>query len=318
MARILVTGGAGFVGSHVVDRLLASGATVGVIDDLSTGTLGNLRRAAEHGLRDADTAILDIRARECGDWIRRWQPDVVMHLAAQASVARSVTDPVLDAHVNIVGTVNVLAAAARTGVRKVVFASSGGTIYGEPPPGALRVTEDAAHRPVSPYGLAKTAANSYLHWYGGLLGLTSTVLALGNVYGPRQADGGTTGVVADFVTALHNGTPPVLYGDGSQSRDFVYITDVAEAFLLAAEKGDGAVLNIGTGVATTIRDVLGLVCRTMGVDTRPELRAAQPAEVHRSVLDSSRARDVLGWTPQIPLSEGVRRVVDSICGVRSC
>jgi UDP-glucose 4-epimerase len=318
MSRILVTGGAGFVGSHVVDRLLVAGARVSVIDDLSTGTRANMQRAAGHGLRDEDVRILDICTAECADWVQQWRPDVVMHLAAQASVARSVADPVRDARVNIVGTLNVLDAAVRAGVRKVVFASSGGTIYGEPTSGTQRVPEDTPYRPISPYGLAKAAANGYLSWYGQLLGLTSTVLALGNVYGPRQADGGTTGVVADFVTALQNGTPPVFFGDGSQSRDFVYITDVAEAFLLAADKGDGTVLNIGTGVATPIRDVLALVCAAMGVDAEPDLRASLPAEVHRSVLDPLRAATVLGWTPRVELPDGVRLVVEYSARVPSC
>jgi UDP-glucose 4-epimerase len=307
--RVLITGGAGFIGSHVTERLLADGFHVGIIDDLSTGTLENLRRSAEKGVRDEDVMVRDICSPDSAAWLANWRPDVVIHLAAQASVARSVTSPATDAQINIVGTLNVLDAAVRTGVRKVVFASSGGTIYGEPAPGAARVAETDPYRAHSPYGLAKATVNRYLDLYDELFGLTSTVLALGNVYGPRQGSGGSSGVVADFVTALCEGRQPVVHGDGRQSRDFVYVTDVAEAFSLACGKADGMVVNIGTGVATSINGVLALVCQAMNVPVNPVWRPELPGEVRDSALDVQRSQKVLGWQSRTSLREGVRRVV---------
>jgi UDP-glucose 4-epimerase len=307
--RVLITGGAGFIGSHVTERLLADGCHVGIIDDLSTGTLDNLRRSAEKGLRDEDVMVRDICSSYCAAWLVDWQPDVVVHLAAQASVARSVADPATDARINIVGTLNILDAAVRAGVRKVLFASSGGTIYGEPRPGAANVAETDPYRPHSPYGLAKATVNRYLDLYDELFGLTSTVLALGNVYGPRQGSGGSSGVVAEFVAALLDGRQPVVHGDGGQSRDFVYVTDVAEAFSLACRKADGTVVNIGTGVATSINAVLALVCQAMNVPVNPIQRPELSGEVRDSALDVRRSQQVLGWQARISLHEGIRRVV---------
>jgi UDP-glucose 4-epimerase len=310
--RVLTTGGAGFVGSHVVERLLDDGFHVGVVDDLSTGTLGNLHRLAAKGLRDADVCIQDICSPHVLVWLVDWRPDVVVHLAAQANVARSVADPTHDARVNIVGTLNVLDAAVRAGVRKVVFASSGGVIYGERPPGATHTTETDPYRPLCPYGLAKATVNRYLSLYNGLFGLTYTALALGNVYGPRQGSGGSSGAVAEFVAALRDGRPPVIYGDGGQRRDFVYVTDVAEAFSLACKKADGAVLNIGTGTATSINEVLALVGEAMGVPAEPIRLPERPGEVRHNALEVRRAGDVLGWRSRVGLREGVRRVVDDL------
>jgi UDP-glucose 4-epimerase len=310
--RVLITGGAGFIGSHVTERLLADGFHVGIIDDLSTGTLDNLRRSAEKGVRDEDVMVRDICSPDCAAWLTNWQPDVVIHLAAQASVARSVTNPAADARINIVGTLTVLDAAVRAGVRKVVFASSGGTIYGEPAPGAARVAETDPYRARSPYGLAKATVNRYLDLYDELFGLTSTVLALGNVYGPRQGSGGSSGVVAEFATALREGRQPVVHGDGRQSRDFVYVTDVAEAFSLACAKADGMVVNIGTGVATSINGVLALVCQEMSVPVNPVWRPELPGEVRDSTLDVQRSQKVLGWESRIGLREGIRRVVADV------
>lgn len=307
--RVLITGGAGFIGSHVTERLLADGFRVGIIDDLSTGTLDNLRRSAKKGVRDEDVMVGDICASGCAGWLADWRPDVVIHLAAQASVARSVADPATDARINIVGTLNVLDAAVRAGVRKVVFASSGGTIYGEPAPDAAGVTETDQYRPHSPYGLAKATVNRYLGLYGELFGLTSTVLALGNVYGPRQGSGGSSGVIAEFAAALRDGRQPVIHGDGRQSRDFVYVTDVAEAFSLACGKADGMVVNIGTGVATSVNRVLELVCEAMDVPMNPIWRPGPPGEIRNSVLDAQRSLKVLGWQSRISLPEGILRVV---------
>jgi UDP-glucose 4-epimerase len=197
----------------------------------------------------------------------------------------------------------------RAGVRKVVFASSGGTIYGEPSPGATNVAETDPYRPHSPYGLAKATVNRYLDLYDELFGLTSTVLALGNVYGPRQGAGRSSGVVAEFAAALRDGRQPVVHGDGRQSRDFVYVTDVAEAFSLACGKADGMVLNIGTGVATSINRVLALVAQAMNVPVKPLWRPELPGEVRESALDVQRSQKILGWQSRISLDEGIRRVV---------
>jgi UDP-glucose 4-epimerase len=301
MRRILVTGGAGFVGSHVVDRLLADGHRVGVVDDLSTGSRTHLSGSV-------DLHVADVCSATCAEWIMRWRPSLVIHLAAQAKVGRSVAAPAHDARVNIIGTLAVLDAAVRAGAEKLVLASSGGTVYGEGGPGQPW-PEDAPHRPVSPYGLAKSTASRYTELYASLYGLSTTVLSLGNVYGVRGGRPDAGGVVADFAAALCAGRRPVVFGDGNQTRDFVYVTDVADAFALAVQKGDGAVFNVGTGVATSVNTVLALVADAARARPMPEYRPALPGEVRHNALDVSRTREVLGWRARVDLAEGIGRVV---------
>ncbi|CAN5732894.1 UDP-glucose 4-epimerase [soil metagenome] len=250
--RALVTGGAGFIGSTLVDRLLAEGHAVDVVDNLSTGSLANLADARADRRHELSVHQLDIRSPELVDLLVRRRPEVVFHLAAQADVRVSVARPVFDAEVNVVGSLNVLEGARAAGARKVVFASSGGTIYGDPDPADLPVTEAHPQQPVSPYGVAKKVVGDYLHAYRVLHGLEFTALALANVYGPRQDPHGEAGVVAIFAGKLLAGEPCTIFGDGSQTRDFVYVDDVVDAFVRAASRGTGVLCNIGTATETSV------------------------------------------------------------------
>lgn len=307
--RALVTGGAGFIGSTLVDRLLAEGHAVDVIDDLSTGNLANLADARKQ--RDKVTFHqIDIRSEDVVDVIARRQPEVVFHLAAQADVRVSVARPAYDAEINVVGSLNVIEGARRGGAQKVVFASSGGTIYGDPPPSALPVKESHPQQPLSPYGVAKKVVSDYLYAYRELYSLEFTSLALANVYGPRQDPHGEAGVVAIFAGKLLDEEPCTIFGDGMQTRDFVYVDDVVDAFARAATKGGGLLLNIGTGVETTVNDLYLTMAAEAGVD-EPALSApARNGELLRSALDPGRAGIHLGWKPWTSLSEGTRAVLE--------
>ncbi|MCA2211321.1 NAD-dependent epimerase/dehydratase family protein [Jidongwangia harbinensis] len=315
--RVLVTGGAGYLGGHVVLRLCAAGARVGVLDSFVTGTRANLEPAIQLGLRTDDVLVGDIRDRQLPHRVAAWDPEVVIHLAAQPSVAASVRDPLLDAEVNVLGTLNVLTAATRAAVRKVVFASSGGTVYGSLPPRLARATEQTAHRPESPYGLSKATADRYLRLHERLHGLRFTSLALGNVYGPRLDGGRPANVVGGFVFALLAGHRPVLHGDGRQTRDFVHVTDVARAFESACDRGDGTFLNIGTGVETSVLRLLRIVAGAAGAGREPpvEHRAAPPGEARRVCLDITAAGTHLGWRPRLRLADGVARLVAEVRGL---
>ncbi|MBV8691995.1 MAG: NAD-dependent epimerase/dehydratase family protein, partial [Actinobacteria bacterium] len=252
--RTLVTGGAGFIGSTLVDRLLAEGHSVDVIDDLSTGNLANLADARTQ--RDRVTFHqIDIRSEDVIDVIARRHAEVVFHLAAQADVRVSVARPGYDAEINVVGSLNVIEGARQGGAQKVVFASSGGTIYGDPPPSALPIKESHPQQPLSPYGVAKKAVTDYLVAYRELYAMEFTSLALANVYGPRQDPHGEAGVVAIFAGKLLAGEPCTIFGDGKQTRDFVYVDDVVDAFARAATKGGGLLMNVGTGVETSVNDL---------------------------------------------------------------
>ncbi|MCW2725816.1 MAG: NAD-dependent epimerase/dehydratase [Frankiales bacterium] len=309
--RVLVTGVAGFIGSHLTDRLLAEGHEVVGLDDLSAGALVNLteaRRAKEFRFSRfdvADPALSDLVAHE--------RPEVVCHLAAQMDVRKSVADPTYDARVNVLGTVNVLEASRRAGVRKVVFASSGGTIYGQP--AKLPVGERAGLMPCSPYGAAKAAAETYLATYGRLYGLDWTSLALGNVYGPRQDPHGEAGVVAIFARALLAGRPTLVFGDGTAERDYVYVDDVVDAFVRAlGEAGRCRRLNVGTGVGTTVRGLHTLLAEAVGTPDTPEFRPARRGELQAITLENGGIRRALGWEPFTSLSDGLRSTVDWVRG----
>jgi UDP-glucose 4-epimerase len=308
--RVLVTGGAGFVGGYVVASLVATGARVRVLDDFSTGSMDNLCHARALGLADADIRAVDIATFEGQQEIRDWRPSVVVHLAANAAFARSIRDPYLDARINILGTIGVLAAAASCGAEKVVLASSGGTVYGELPAGAARLAEDAPRTPVSPYGLSKLTADRYAELYRELFGLPHTALALANVYGPGQDPG--AGVVAATARAVATGRRPLIYGDGLQTRDFVHVSDVADAFRRAVNAPPCATVNIGTGIETRIADVVAEVCRCFGVTTTPQYAPERPGEVTRICLDNRRAAELLGWRPTVGLVEGIAGVVDTL------
>ena len=307
--RALVTGGAGFIGSTLVDRLLAEGHAVDVVDDLSSGSLTNLAEA--RASRDHEITFHQIDIRDAGvtDLIARRRPEVVFHLAAQADVRVSVARPVFDAEVNILGSLHILEGARQAGSRKVVFASSGGTIYGEPAPGDLPVKESHPQHPISPYGVAKKVVTDYLVAYRELHSLEFTSLALANVYGPRQDPHGEAGVVAIFAGLLLDGAPCTVYGDGEQTRDFVYVDDVVDAFVRAADRGTGLLCNIGTGVETSVNQLYTVMAAAAGVADPPRHAPARAGELVRSALDPGRAALHLGWSPWTSIEEGTAEVI---------
>jgi UDP-glucose 4-epimerase len=306
--RALVTGGAGFIGSTLVDRLLAEGHTVDVVDNLSTGSLANLADARAAGAGRFNFHQLDVRSTDLVDLMVRRKPEVVFHLAAQADVRVSVADPVLDADINIIGALRMLEGARQSGTRKVVFASSGGTIYGDAD--KLPVKESQPQKPLSPYGVAKKVVGDYMYAYRELYGLEYTALALSNVYGPRQDSHGEAGVVAIFTGRLLTGQECVIFGDGKQTRDFVYVDDVVDAFSRAGERGSGLLCNIGTGTETSVNELYGAIARNAGISTPPTYLPARPGELQRNCLDPSRAAMHLGWKPWTTIDKGTAAVLD--------
>jgi UDP-glucose 4-epimerase len=307
--RTLVTGGAGFIGSTLVDRLLDEGHEVVVVDNLASGSLDNLARARERANDRLDVHVHDIVEADTPALVASADPEVVFHLAAQADVRVSVARPAFDASVNVVGSLHVIEGAMAAGARKVVFASSGGTIYGEPEAAALPVDETHPQHPVSPYGVAKKVVGDYLHAFGVLHGLDSTALALANVYGPRQDPHGEAGVVAIFAGRLLTGEPCTIFGDGGQTRDFVYVGDVVDAFYRAATRGEG-ICNIGTGVETSVNELYAAMAAAAGVETPATYAAERAGELRRSALAIGRAREQLGWTPKVSLHDGAGHVLD--------
>jgi UDP-glucose 4-epimerase len=308
--KALVTGGAGFIGSTLVDRLLAEGHEVDVLDDLSSGSLANLAEARADRSHKLNFHQIDIRDPQVVDLIARRAPEVVFHLAAQADVRVSVARPAFDAEVNVIGTINVLEGARVARARKVVFASSGGTIYGEVDPSHLPCAESHPQLPLSPYGVSKRVAFDYLNTYRALHGIDFTALALANVYGPRQDPHGEAGVVAIFAGKLLAGEACTVFGDGEQTRDFIYVDDVVDAFVRAADRGEGLLINVGTGVETSVNLLYRTMATGAGVDRAAVTAAARPGELQRSSLDPSRAAVQLGWKPWTDLPEGTGRVLD--------
>ncbi len=304
----LVTGGAGFIGSTLVDRLLAEGHQVTVVDDFSRGSRANHEAASATGALTVNEA--DIRDEAVSEVVAAAQPGVVFHLAAQADVRVSVARPAFDAAVNVIGLLHVLEGARAAGARKVVFASSGGTIYGEPAPSALPVTEDHAQEPVAPYGVAKKVGTDYLRAYRAVHGLDWTSLALANVYGPRQDPHGEAGVVAIFAGLLLEGRPCTIFGSGEQTRDFVYVDDVVDAFVRAADGGSETLFNIGTGEETSVNALYAAMAGAAGVTEPAHHAEARPGELDRSAIDPSLAGRGLGWAPQWSLDDGVAAVLD--------
>ncbi|MET0421802.1 MAG: SDR family NAD(P)-dependent oxidoreductase [Acidimicrobiia bacterium] len=306
--RVLVTGGAGFIGSALVDRLLAEGCDVDVIDDLSSGALANLSEARAQRSRKFTFHRLDVRSPQLVDVIVHRKPEVIFHLAAQLDVRVSVKRPIHDAEINILGSLNVCEAAVAAGVRKVVFAGSGGTLYGVPE--SLPARESHPQRPLSPYGVSKKAVGEYLHFYREVHGLEYTELALANVYGPRQDPNGEAGVVAIFAGQLLAGRRPTIYGDGLQTRDYVYVDDVVDAFVRAAERGGGLLMNIGTGIETSVRALYDAMAAMVDAPDEPGRAAARPGELARSALDPGRAAIQLGWKPWTSLDDGLALTLD--------
>ena len=306
--KTLVTGGAGFIGSTLVDRLLAEGHAVDVVDDLSSGNLANLSDARADQRNDLSFHRLDIRSPELVDLIGHRRPEVIFHLAAQADVRVSVARPAFDAEVNILGTINVLEGARAAGAQKVVFAASGGTLYGEPTD--LPVKESHPQTPLSPYGVSKKSAVDYLTAYRDLHEIEFSALALANVYGPRQDPHGEAGVVAIFAGRLLKGEVCTVFGDGEQTRDFVFVDDVVDAFARAATKGGGLLMNIGTGVETSVNRLYTTMAAGAGVDVPAEFAPPRAGELARSALDPSRAGIHLGWKPWTTLEDGTKAVID--------
>ncbi len=311
--KALVTGGAGFIGSTLVDRLLAEDWSVDVVDDLSTGSLANLADARGLAGHRFSFHRFDVRLPGMREVLARAKPDVVFHLAAQIDVRVSVANPMLDAEINILGSLNVLEGCLDAGVSKVVFASSGGTIYGLPD--EIPTRESAPQIPESPYGVAKKAVGDYLYYYRESRGLESTALALANVYGPRQDPHGEAGVVAIFAGQLLSGTTPVVFGDGSQTRDFVFVDDVVDAFVRASERGGGLLLNIGTGTETSVVEIYEAMARLVKYKGAPRHEAARIGELARSALDPARAEMHLGWKPWTALDEGLARTLAHFRGL---
>jgi UDP-glucose 4-epimerase len=312
--RTLVTGGAGFIGSTLVDRLLVEGHEVDVIDDLSTGSLANLAHARGSAGRALTIHQVDITAPAVVELVARRRPELVFHLAAQADVRVSVARPVFDAETNIIGSLNVLEGARRAETERVVFAASGGTLYGEPSPEDLPVREAHPHQPLSPYGVAKKAVLDYLVAYRELHALEFSALALANVYGPRQDPHGEAGVVAIFAQRLLASEPVTIFGDGDQTRDFVFVDDVVDAFVRAASRGGGLICNIGTGAETSVNDLYRTMAEQAGVDAAPVLAPLRPGELLRSSLDVERAAIQLGWRPWTSLVDGTRAVLEFVRG----
>jgi len=300
--KILVTGGAGFIGSHVVDAFVAAEHRVAVVDDLSTG-----KRARVH--REAKLHVMDLRSDRLAEVFEAEQPEVVAHLAAQAAVPRSVSDPAFDASVNVLGGINLLNCCRRFGVRRIIYSSSGGAGYGDTD--VLPTPEDHPTRPASPYGITKVTMEMYVSAWGPLFGVSGISLRYANVYGPRQDPEGEAGVVAIFSQRLLKGQTPIINGDGEQTRDYVYVEDVAAANLRALERPEvvGCV-NVGTGIETSVNELHRALTRAAGLEVAAQHGPAKPGEQRRSCLSPALAKQRLGWAPSVPLRDGLARTLD--------
>ncbi|MFH1539326.1 MAG: NAD-dependent epimerase/dehydratase family protein [bacterium] len=303
--KVLVTGGAGFIGSHVVDMLLARGNDVAVVDDLSSGRRENVNPSARF-------FEVDVRDGALAGVFEEERPEAVIHTAAQISVAQSVRDPVGDADINLIGGLRILEVCREFEVGKVIFSASGGTVYGEVPEGAA--DEDTPPAPLSPYGIAKMAFENYLEFYRHEHGLRYTVLRYGNVYGPRQDPHGEAGVVAIFARAMLAGEAPTINGDGKYYRDYVYVSDVAEANCVSLERGDNRRYNIGTQTAADVNEVYRMLREATGFTREPKHGPPRPGDLRRVMLDITRAREELGWEPRVSVSEGMRKTVEFFRG----
>ncbi len=298
MMKVLVTGGAGFIGSNIVDRFIDEGYDVVVADDLSTGREENINANAEF-------YKLDIQDPELETVFRKEKPDYICHQAAQKDVRFSVSDPVTDARINILGTINILQNCIKYKVKKVIFASTGGAIYGEQE--VFPAPETHPARPISPYGVTKLTAEHYMHYYKAVYGLDYVSLRYSNVYGPRQDPHGEAGVVAIFIRKMLNEEQPVINGDGEQTRDFVYVGDVAEANILALTNDTtGNIFNIGTGIEISINRIFSNLKEIIHPSLEERHGPPQQGEQRRSVIDCTRAREIMRWEPKISLIDGLK------------
>jgi len=299
--KILVTGGAGFIGSCVADRYLTAGWEVAVVDNLATGRRDNVPAGARfHELDIRDASLADIIAAE--------RPDVISHHAAQMDVRISTTQPAFDADVNIIGSIRVIEAGLAAGVKKIIFASTGGAVYGEPE--YIPVDEETPARPLSQYGCSKLAVERYLYLYAAQRGLSYVALRYPNVYGPKQNPRGEAGVTAIFALRMLAGEPCTVYGDGTETRDYVFVDDVVAAHWLAAEKPFTGVACVGSGVETTVPELFDRLAALTGYKLAPRREPLRPGEIHRISISGRRAKEVLGWEPRVGLDEGLGRLVD--------
>jgi UDP-glucose 4-epimerase len=310
--RALVTGAAGFIGSTLVDRLLHDGHQVVGIDNLSTGVLANLDEARHRYRLDRRRFTFvqsDIQAPELRDIVAGSNPDVIFHLAAQVNLRASVTDPQFDARNNVLGTINVAEAARHADVKRIVYAASGGSRYGDPD--RTPADESVAADPISPYAVAKLAGEMYLRAYAEMYGISPICLALANVYGPRQNPHGEAGVITVFGRAMITDNTATVFGDGTAGRDYVYVDDVVDAFVRAAEAPNSTVgtFNIGTGEQTTVIEVHRLIAEALGSFSSPYFAAARSGELQAIALDSTKAREELGWAPEVHLLDGIERTI---------
>jgi len=299
--RILVTGGAGFIGSNVADAFIERGHEILVIDDLSTGTRENVPSKARF-------LEASITASECRDAFESFRPDILCHHAAQIDVRRSVADPAFDAEVNVVGTVRLLELCREIGTRRILFASTGGAIYGEQD--FFPATEAHPTRPISPYGVAKLSVEHYLHYYAVEHGFRAACLRYANVYGPRQNPHGEAGVVAIFTNRLLRGEAPTINGDGAQTRDYAFVGDVVRANVLALEKNLSGQYNVGTGVETSVNALYEVIREAVGIGLEAKRGAGKPGEQQRSCLDATALERATGFRPQTSLADGIKATVE--------
>ncbi len=299
--KVLVTGGAGFIGSHLVDRLIQEGNQVVVLDNLSTG-----KRKQVH--KQAVFYKMDIRSSRIERVFRKERPLTMVHLAAQMNVRYSTENPGFDADVNIIGTLNLLEHAVKHGVRKVSFASSGGAVYGEQE--IFPASESHRTEPLSPYGISKLAGEKYLAYYASTMGLRTVALRFANVYGPRQEPEGEAGVIAIFSKLMLEGGQPIINGTGKQTRDFVYVDDVVESIMATIGEDVQGIFNVGTGQESTVNECYAIIKKLTNSSCKDLFGAAKKGEQFRSVLDVTRLREQFGWDPQIPLAEGLKMTVD--------
>ena len=314
MSTVLVTGGAGFIGSHLADRLLAEGHRVISVDDLTTGRIANLAEARGYG-KEFTFFNMDVRAEGLLPLFERHRPEVIFHLAAQSGVRPSLGDPARDASINIMGTINVLECATKVEARKVIYAASGGTIYGEPRRLPAKESTAQASHPMSPYGISKKVVLDYLGFYQRYRGLEYTACALGNVYGPRQDPHGEAGVIAIFAQRMLANEPVTIFGDGNQTRDYVFVDDVVHAFVQSFERGSGKLVNIGTGLEASVNHLFRLLADITGYDKEPDHGPLPPGELRRNALDISSASNAIAWKPWTHLEDGLAETVAFLKGI---
>ncbi|MDR2426237.1 MAG: NAD-dependent epimerase/dehydratase family protein [Endomicrobium sp.] len=300
--KILITGGAGFIGSNIADAAVENSHKIVILDNLSSGKKENINKKAKFYKADI------VNAKKVSEIFKREKPDIIIHCAAQIDVRKSVSDPKHDAKINILGSLNILKACVENRVKKVIFASSGGTIYGEC--GLKAPDENAFPNPLSPYGIAKYSVENYIKFYSEIHGIKYTILRYGNVYGPRQDPKGEAGVIAIFALKMLNNEAVTVFGDGRQLRDYVFVSDVVNANLKAITKADNQIINIGTGKAAALNDIVMLMSKLSKTDKRPVYKPKREGELFKSFLNIKKAAKVLMWKPKININQGIKDTID--------